>query len=287
MNIDQNTILQTYIQTMRVTEPEKQKALTEYTCQLLGCSPEELAERTAQEDTYHFLQVEIPKFINKLVPGVIAEHLPVIRELDAYCKAGETATMVKDMMRTAEKDGCVHSNPMRQFLQIVDPSKCAPYLEHVTGRHKEQAITMTVTANVDAITRKVTFTMPKEFQNDLHVDTKNQDKLKSLSEIETSGVFQGTELWYDDHESSELDRSKAYQMCVDPDGTIPVMVGDDMILLIKWMEEFLYGDVHNVIRQDGERRTAFYLYLNDGTYIGAFRRYRGGTRFFITREKEE
>ena len=287
MNIDQNTILQTYIQTMRVTEPEKQKALTEYTCQLLGCSPEELAERTAQEDTYHFLQVEIPKFINKLVPGVIAEHLPVIRELDAYCKAAETATMVKDMMRTAEKDGYVHSNPMRQFLQIVDPSKCAPYLEHVTGRHKEQAITMTVKANVDAITRKVTFTMPKEFQNDLHVDTKNQDRLRPLSEIETSGVFQGTELWYDDHESRELDRSKAYQMCVDPAGKIPIITGNDMILLAKRMGEFLYGDIHNVVRQGGERRTVFYLYLNDGTYVGTFHRYGGGTRFFITREKGE
>lgn len=32
MNIDQNTILQIYIQNMRVTEPEKQTALTEYTC---------------------------------------------------------------------------------------------------------------------------------------------------------------------------------------------------------------------------------------------------------------
>lgn len=287
MNIDQNTILQIYIQNMRVTEPEKQTTLTEYTCQLLGCSPEELAERTEQEDIYRFLQIEIPKFINKLVPETIAEQLPAIRELDAYCKAGETATMVKDMMRKAEKDGYVHSNPMRQFLQIVEPSKCAPYLEHVTGRHKEQDITMTVTANVDAITRKVTFTMPKEFQNDLHVDTKNQDRLRPLSEIETSGVFQGTELWYDDHESSELDPSDAYRMCVDPEGKIPIITGNDMILLTKRMEEFLYGDLHNVIRQDGERRTVFYLHLNDGTYIGTFRRYRGGTRFFITREKEE
>lgn len=271
-NINPKTIVDFYIKQRRLADDTTKRILKSYTASLLSYTEDELENLADDNDHYAFLEREIPKFLKNQAPDIIANNLPHMQHVKQYCNAFCDTDQVHELIQKQRQGEQVNINQMLNLMLKTFKSEYnAPYLEYVTGTHRNHDLKTTVHASVNSITRKVSFDLPKEFTKTVLAQIQPAQKLLSLSDIQEAGWYNGTDLWYDDTKLEELDTEKWYQICVDKSGTIPIDTANDLLHLTKRAEHFY--DKDNTIVWNGQQVDTFYIYTKTHEYIGTFRKH--------------
>lgn len=272
MTIDETEILQNYIRNLRSASKEEQTILSHYVCNILSCTQTELDDMVKKESAYDFLKTAITDIMNKKVPHpVIRDNLPIMKHLDELCESYEFSPLIKEQMEKANSGTPYSENLLQQLAQTFVPDSCQPDIRTVTGHWEKHNLTMTVPATFYPATREVTFCLPHEFHHQLTAvfEDKTTQPLTALSDILQTNTFQGTEIWYDASLcTTPIDKSKSFHLCVDKSGVISIDTSNDLLGLLDRIKQFYEPD--HLIKQNEIPITKFYLFVNNGCFIGTY-----------------